>query len=384
MATKLEKALVQVTLDHPFFANILYKYPLKERKDIQTLAVDRRARIYYNPDFVETLTVPQLVWGLCHEILHVVDLHALRMGGRDARKWNIAGDAWINDTLDDCKVGTRIPNTVDMKGSKDKSVEDIYDSFPPDPPGGGQGKGQGQGGSSSGDQFDGDGIGDDLIDDGEPMSEQEAQEIAAKMKVDIAQAAQAAKMRGNLPGKLAEFVSDVLASKTPWHQILERYMVGFTKQDYQWTRPSRRFLSQNLYMPSIQKQPSMGAIALQIDISGSVSAQEIAYYNGHIARIIELCNPEKVHVIYTDHDVHKHEEFEQGEEVRITYHAGGGTDMRKGFEYLDENGIEADVMVTLTDGYTPFPEDTSIPAIWCISSDVVSPTGETVHFDMHE
>lgn len=376
--SKLEKAKVQITLDQPFFAHILFKYPLTERTDIPTLAVDRRGRIFYNPDFVESLTVPQIVWGICHEILHVVDMHALRMGHRDPKAWNYAGDAWINDVLDDCKIGTRIEKTVNMPGSKDDTVENIYDKLPQSPNGKGQGQGGGQG------QQDNSGIGDDIIDEG-PISETEASAIASQIKVDIAQAAQSAKMRGNLPGKLAQFVSDTLASKTPWYEILEKYMVGQTKQDYRWNRPSRRFMSQGLYLPSIQNQPSMGPLGIQVDISGSVSEQEIKHYNGHMKRIIELCHPEKVVVMYTDTSVQHVDEFDQGDEVNINFYSGGGTDMRAGLQYLEDNGIEVDCLVTLTDGYTPFPDgDTSYPAVWCISSDVVSPTGETIHFDMND
>jgi predicted metal-dependent peptidase len=83
--------------------------------------------------------------------------------------------------------------------------------------------------------------------------------------------------------------------------------------------------------------------------------------------------------------VQHHDEFEQGEEVNINFHSGGGTDMRAGFDFVEKMGIEAACMVTLTDGYTPFPESTDIPAIWCISSDEIkSPTGETIPFTMHE
>jgi predicted metal-dependent peptidase len=368
--SKLDKAKAQIVLDHPFFSSILLKRGLVEDKSIPTLAVDARGTIYYNNDFVESLTVPQVVWGLCHEIGHVIGQHALRRKDRNAYKWNYAGDAWINDMLDDAGIGERIPKTVNMPGSKDKTTEQIYDELPDDD----GGDGSGDGGGSN---FD-NGLGNDIKE--ENLTESEAKEIEAQMKVEIAQAAQVAKARGKLPGQLAKIVADIIDVKTPWYDHLERYMNGHVRQDYTWTRPNRRFED---YLPSIGKTPSMGEVVLQVDISGSVSPTEIQYYNGHMKRIIEQCNPSKVHVIYTDTDVRKHEVFEQGESVEITYHTGGGTDMRAGFDYLNEQGIEADVVITLTDGYTPFPDNTSVPSVWCISSsDITSPTGDTVHFEM--
>jgi predicted metal-dependent peptidase len=121
-----------------------------------------------------------------------------------------------------------------------------------------------------------------------------------------------------------------------------------------------------------------------VDISGSVSQREIQHYNGHIQRIVEQCHPEKVHVIYTDTQVQKHEEFEEGEEVSIRFYSGGGTDMCDGYRWKEKEGIDCDVMVTLTDGYTGFPEKVDCPSIWCISSDVVAPdhAGQTIHFEM--
>ena len=139
--TKLDKAKVAIGLDHPFFASILYKRGLVADSKIPTLQVDARGTIYYNPQFVESLTVPQIVWGLCHEVGHVIAQHALRRHNRDPKAWNYAGDAWINDTLDACNVGERIPKTVNMPGSKDKTTEEIYNSLPDNDDSGGDDQG---------------------------------------------------------------------------------------------------------------------------------------------------------------------------------------------------------------------------------------------------
>ena len=373
-ATKIDKAKAQIVLDHPFFASILLKRKLTPTKDIPTLAVDARGNIYYNEKFVDSLTVPQLVWGLCHEIGHVVGQHALRKKHRDHQKWNYAGDAWINDMLDDCGVGTSIPNTVDMKGSKDKTTETIYDELPDQPKGGGQGQSGGQGWDN--------GLGDDIMQ--ENLSESEIKEIEANGKVEIAQAAQAAKARGKLPGKLAEMVADILAVKTPWYDILHRHMNEYVKQDQTWTKPNRRHIGQGVYLPSIASEPAMGELVIQVDVSGSISRRELDYYNGHLARIVSQCNPTKVHVLYTDTDVQKYVEFEQGQEVKLEFYSGGGTDMPAGFDFCNDKGIDPCVFVCLTDGYTGFGEPPSFPVVWCISSDVVAEHGETIHFEMEQ
>ena len=368
MSNKIDKAKAQIVLDHPFWASILLKRPLIKDNSLPTLAVDARGRIYYNEDFIETLTVPQVVWGLCHEVGHVIGQHALRVGSRNHKKWNYAGDAWINDMLDDSKVGQRIPNTINMPGSKDDTVENIYDSLPDD---------QGDDGSN-------DGTGDDVIygdgKDGKAMTEDEIREVTGQIKVEIAEAAQAAKMRGKLSTKLQDIVTDILEVKTPWYEILEKHMVSRVNQGQSWRRPNRRF--ENVYLPSVDKLPQMGDLVVQVDVSGSISRRELEFYNGHLSRIIEQCRPNKVHVLYTDTEVQRHDEFDCGEEFKLEFFSGGGTHMPAGFEFIAKEGIEPDVFVCLTDGYTGFDTDPGFPVVWCISSDVQAPYGENVHFEL--
>jgi predicted metal-dependent peptidase len=378
--TKLDKAKAALVLDHPFFASILLRRPMVARTDIPILAINQRGTIYYNPKAIEGLPVQQIVWGLAHECMHYMGQHVARMNGRQHKKWNHATDAWINDTLTSAGVGQPVPQTVNMPGSKDKTCEAIYDELPDNEDKGGGGGG---GNDPSGDQ-QGEGMGDDILQEGDPMTESEIKEQEAHTKIEIAEAAQAAKMRGKMPAALQEFVADIIESKTPWYDILERFMTGMTNADYSWARPNRRFIPSGNYLPSTGKAPTMGEVVVQVDVSGSISKQELDAYNGHLKRIVEQCNPEKTHVIYTDTQVQKHVEFEAGEEVNLEFFSGGGTHMPAGFDWLAEKGIAPEVFVTLTDGYTGWDSDPGFPTIWCISSNVVAPYGETIHFDMND
>ena len=382
--TKLDKAKAQIVLDHPFFASILLRKQLINDPTCPTLAVNARGDIYYNHDFIESLTVPQISWALCHEIGHVIGQHATRRRHRDKAKWNYAGDAWINDMLAECKVGTPVEGTVNMPGSYAKTTETIYDELPQDPQSGGQGQQQsgGQGQQQSGDDWD-NGLGEDIKEEGN-LTESELKEIEANNKIEIAQAAQAAKARGKLPGKLAEVVADILNVKTPWYEILEKHMSDMVRADYTWTRPNRKHIGAGVYLPSQASQPTMGELVVQVDVSGSISKRELDYYAGHLSRIVKQCNPTKTHVIYTDTDVQKHVAFEQGEEIKLDFYCGGGTHMPAGFDWVENEGINPSVLVCLTDGYTDFGNPPPFPVVWCISSEISAPHGETIHFEMHE
>lgn len=363
--TKLDKAKVAIVTQHPFFASILMKRKLIPDNTIPTAAVDQRGQIYYNEKFVESLSVDELVFVLAHEVGHVIGQHASRRGARHPKKWNMAGDAWINDMLKDAGIGQFIDGCVNMPGSKDETVDEIYNKLPDMPDGSGPG-----------------GTGDDLIERGTPLTAEEADRIDAETRVEIAQAAQAAKMQGKLPGAIAKIVAELIDTHTPWYDILERHMTNMTRGEYSWARPNRRF--SDVYLPSTGKVFEMGEVVIQVDISGSISAKELAHYNGHMKSIMELCSPERIHVLYVDTGVCKHDVFERGEEFSLQFYSGGGTNMEAGFTYLEEQGIEPEAFVCLTDGYTDFNESSkpAYPVIWCISSDIKAPYGENVHFTL--
>jgi predicted metal-dependent peptidase len=366
--TKLDKAKVAIVTQHPFFASILLKRKLIEDNSIPTAAVDQRGQIYYNKDFIEKLSVDQAVFLLAHEVGHVIGQHAARRGARQARRWNIAGDAWINDMLKDAGIGDFITGGVDMPGSKDDTVDAIYNRLPED-----------QGGEDGSGRVPG--IGEDLIERGSPLTGDEADKIDAEIRVEVAQAAQAAKMQGKMPASLQKIIADLIDPGTPWYEILERYMTSFKRGEVSWARPNRRF---DQYLPSPGKVAEMGEVVIQIDVSGSISPRELNYYNGHLARIIELCAPERVHVLYVDTAVCKHDTFERGEEFALEFYAGGGTDMEAGFKYIEDKGIDPEVFVCLTDGYTDFNASSkpAYPVVWCISTDVEAPYGDVIHFTM--
>lgn len=374
--TKFEKAKAQIVLDYVFFNCLLMQYPIIERKDIPTLAVDKRGQIYYNAEFLESLPVPQIIWGLCHEIGHKIGNHAQRMHHRDPKKWNYAGDAWINDWLDADKVGERIPGCVDMPGSKDELVEDIYNKLPDSP------SSSGGGGSNSPSPG---GLGDDLLDEGEDLTPQEAAAADAQMKVSIVQAANVARMKGQMSAHMKRMVDTIVNVKTPWYDVLERFMVTKVKNESTWNRPNRRFIGQDLYLPSLDSIGSMGTVVIGVDTSGSIGDKELQCFGGHVNKIIETCRPEKVVVIYCDAKVNHVDEFSP-EDYPVTFNAygGGGTAFTPVFDYIAENGLDPAATIYFTDGYGSFPSEVSGPTIWAMTTDVVAPfsAGETIRFEV--
>ena len=383
---KLSKAKAVVVMDEPFFASILLKRKLQETTAIPTLAVDARAQIYYNPAFVEELTVNQCVFGLVHECLHIVKLDFARVGSRNRRKWNKAGDAWINNYLKDHCIGDPIDKGINCNGGmhieadiKADTTEVIYERILEDK----GGDGNGPGGDGDGEY----GIGDDLI--SEPLSAAEASEIESKVKVELAAAAQAARMMGKMPVDMERVLEEILYVRTPWETILERFMTEIAKSETSWNKPHKKYRPLGYYLPSCSNIPTMGEMALIVDVSGSVGGRELAFFGGHFNRILEMVRPKRVNVLYVDTRVAHVDEFTDEDELPITLtpHGGGGTDMRAGFDWIEENMDEAECIVLLTDGYTPWPtpDQVSAPTIVLCTTDAECPDFmEVVRFDCDE
>jgi len=141
---------------YPFFGEYLYDCRfLYDHPDINTMATDGK-NIFISSKFAASLTDEQMIFILCHEILHIMLLHHLRMAnklgskpsGAEANKWNYAADYEINPMLVGEGLLTADEVKNDIKGLYKeeyigKACEVIYDELPggedgQDPPPGGQ------------------------------------------------------------------------------------------------------------------------------------------------------------------------------------------------------------------------------------------------------
>lgn len=369
---KLSRACAQLMIKHPFFGSLVYQHEMEITEDIETAAASSDNRMLFNPHFVEKVSPEQLIFLVAHEVMHIVFAHAARRGNRDKETYNIACDAVINEILIAERVGDFIPGGIRMEGAETETSENIYNKIY-DPKGNSQsGKGRGRGN----DNDDGEGQYEgcleikDLQEDAPQMTEAEVKAAVAEGKLKLGQAAAMARMQGKMSGTLGRIVEKLLESKVPWHQILERYMVGKAEQRYNWSRPHRRRLN-IAYMPSRDRYPSMGEIVVGVDVSGSISDREVSQFLGHCKAIFDLCHPKKIYVVYCTTEIEAVDEFDSSEEVVPRKNRWyGGTHMPAIMDWIAAQGIEPDVCVTFTDGYTHYPTERQVPCdlVWVLST----------------
>jgi predicted metal-dependent peptidase len=209
---------------------------------------------------------------------------------------------------------------------------------------------------------------------GKALTPAEVAEIENNNRVMVNQAANVAKMKGDMSAALKRLVDEITTVETPWHEKLRYYMQNFVKGDYSWRRPSRRYIASGLYMPSLDRVPRMGEVVVAMDTSGSIGGEEIKEFFGHLNKILEDVLPEKTHLIYCDARAFYGAEFTT-EDLPImpsqqNVQGGGGTSFRPVFAMVEERGISPDVLIYLTDGYgdQSVCTDPGYPVIWATTA----------------
>jgi hypothetical protein len=98
--THVGAAALSLVRSHPYLGLAVWGMARTEQPGLGTFAVDRRARLFYDPEVALGWSVAQVSAVLYHEACHVLRVHAEpRPTGVDHGVWNLAADLEINDDL---------------------------------------------------------------------------------------------------------------------------------------------------------------------------------------------------------------------------------------------------------------------------------------------
>lgn len=362
----ISKAKARLVMNHPFFATLLLKTEVVLSDICQYAATDMK-RIYLNPEYVKTAKISDLMSDLCHEVGHNAFLHSDRRGTRDRQLWNVAADHAINLMLEDQKFTVPPGGWLADPKYKGWSSEKIYDDLRQQ---------EKAGGSLKRDRMHGDVLDVPGSDGSNPVEHATA---VRKAKRAVAEAAMRAKLAGKLHGELARLVDELLNPKVPWPDILRDYLMRIVQDDESWTRRNRRY--RDFILPARHSE-TMGPIVIIGDSSGSIwcSPEELESFATEIQSVADMVQPEHIRLIWADTKVAGEEVFERGDILKFEVKGGGGTDMRVPLSYVEQ--YEPEVVILLTDGYTPWPEvEPPFPLIVCCSTDVSCPVGDVIRLN---
>ena len=366
---KLSLAKTALVVDNAFIASLLcsLKVSWDEKLDPPTMVTDGH-RLLVCPSYVEKLSAQEMRWALANITMRLVFNCNLRcrVGQRDPIKWDVACDILINSLLEGEKrdgrstVGQRWSHAIyrpELYEKGNKTIEGIYHLLPDVPP----------------NADDRQGV---IIFDG---SEAEQSEQEARMQVRVAQARDVARAAGNLSESMARFVGVELTPRVRWQDQLRSFFTKRARSDRSWSRPSRRMIGQGFLMPSFDGE-GMDDVLIAVDLSGSVSPDELQEFLTELRAIKVDCQPSTTHVVYFASEVMKYESFSQDEELDLHPNGTGGTRFSPIFAYARDHDIEPACCVVLTDlycaDYGPVP---AYPVLWVSTGDTgPTPFGEVL------
>jgi len=401
----LRRAKVSLLQTDPFFACILMHLQAKpaDADKVPIMATDGQS-LLYSPEAVLALKWDELRGVLAHETLHVALEHHLRLAGKDLSIGNRAADYVVNQVLVDS--GFTLPEGALLDPRfKGWTFEQVYAYLEKNRSAGGGGGSQQQQQQSSG--------GQSSAARGQQQQQQQQQQSPSaspasqpqnqlqnqpeafgqvlpypgdkpeqeKERVRIAReiASNAARTAGRLPGGLARMVEEMRRAELDWRVILRQFLADNVPVDFTWSRPNKRLLSQDIYLPGVRKE-GLRTIAFVIDTSGSIDKQTLDAMCAEISECHRELKPDSLLVVYCDADVQYVQDFGPTDELKFEPKGGGGTDFRPAFAFLEALPEPPRCAIYLTDMEGKFPsEPPAFPVLWVCTTNKVAPFGETVY-----
>lgn len=370
---RITRARSSLLLNQPFFGSLALQMEIVEEAGSAnpTMNTDGE-KLYVNPEFVAKQSDPDLEFIVAHEVMHVGLEHNARVKDRDAKVWNEAADYVVNAELK--SAGMTPPKTALINPAYSSlSADEIYAKLMKEkqqqpPQGGNNGNGPApasgspSGGPSpspspsspSGDSSSGDSDPDPGKCGGVrqvPGSSVEQAQKLAEQRVRVKQAAAAAKAQND--GKLPDSVKRLLELAKPavdWRGLLRQFIDDNCSQDYSWSRPSRRCLNTDFYLPGTIND-GMSHLVVAIDTSGSIDPPTLSRFFAEVESAAADAAIAKISVIYADARVQSVDTFELGEPIISRPKGGGGTDFADTFKHIQTHMPDAPLVIYFTDLY---------------------------------
>lgn len=360
---------------YPFLARALFAMRPVAEPEVTTMAVDKHWNLYYNPDWVASLSPAEAGTVLYHEVLHLLrDHHGrakdLGIASLNHLAWNVATDAEINDDIR--KEGFTFPKLPPpghpgpfqpvfperLEQPEGLLAEEYYRNLPQvevevmlaQAGVGEHGEGSGVTGvaapweSEEGDQ------------EGTGVSQTQAEVIREAVARAIEEHAQ--RQPGSVPAHLERWAKERRRSKVDWRaQLRSLLRQGLASAqalvDYRYDRPSRRQCVSPFVLPRLRgPQPKL---ALVIDTSGSMQTRELEQALAEVEAVVRTIGS-PVDVASGDIGV---QSFQRGlfraSQVKLV--GGGGTDMGLALKQLAERRERYHAVALISDFWTPWPEE---------------------------
>lgn len=367
------------------------------KDDIPTACTDGK-NDYYGRAFVDGLTDSEFRFLILHETYHKLFKHLTtweHLYKDDPKLANMACDYVINLMITDENRDLFAVMPKDAEGNniglldekfRNMDTAQVYKILKQEqednPDDGDQGEGEGNGAGL--DEHDWEGA--------QEMSADEQRELAQEIDQAIRQGALTAGKVGS-GGNRA--IDQLLQPEVNWREVLRDFITETCRgnDDSTWRQPSRRHLAMGMLRPSGITE-RVGELVIAIDTSGSIGQHELTKCLSEIKGVCDTVKPESVRILYWDTKVCADEVYGDVVGAKVSLEqltqttkpaGGGGTMVQCVPDYIQQNNINAQAVIVLTDGYLGGDWGAwTMPLLWGIlDNKSARPTiGKTLHITL--
>ena len=362
----------------PYFAAAIFRLSPVSVQNLNTVAVDRWWRIYIDFNVFELWNVYERALAIIHEVSHLIRDHSQRCDEIDAvpSLFNIAADAEINDDLNSFEAvvageGVQgipdhwvLPARLHPPAEDGKLAEYYYKHIVQEKPSleefGSKNPftsshcvnkdcGSGAGGLRRIWELEEDDTSVEKVDSASAML------IRRQVARDVFQYQ---KSQSFVPAGILHWAVKLVKRPTIlWKKVLagkiKRAISNKAGQvDYSYRRPGRRQIP--LIITPAMRHP-VPSIAVILDTSASMSSNDLSSALTEIHGVSRQVGVrgQDLRLIQVDTDICEIKNIYSVKSIKC--HGGGGTDLRVGFKAAKSLKPKPNIIIVLTDGYTPWP-----------------------------
>lgn len=341
-----------------FIGSMLYKLAIKPSSEVDTIYLNgSESTIEINPDWFTSLSAEHSASMLAHEVLHYTLQHDLRRGQKEPTAYQKACDEVVNNILMD--FGFKIPENISVNRQfQNKSVEYIYKHVLSEIP-----------------------DHNDLPENQEDSNSRERNNhIIQSNMADIASGGSGISNSGN---DLQTLFEEITSGSIDWKLILMEHFNELSQGDVSYHDLDRRSLTLGIFEPVNESVSTVNKVAIALDVSGSLSKNQIKIFLKEIKAIAESLNPEVISVCTFNHKLVDVLEFKQGSDLSsINIRISGGTDLLPVFNYYNKSENLPEFLIVFSDlEVNDFPTNPKYHTTWvCLDNkSATTPFGKLLH-----
>lgn len=389
----------QLMLEQPFYGILLLNLQKEFSNRVQTAGVGLQGinyKLLINPEFWSNLSQEHKLGLLQHELMHIAFFHPSEWKHlKDDEIANIAMDIEINQQIEaqylpegGCTLDKFMQYGLhELEGTNEyyKKLKAAQQQAPPPPPT------PCPSGNPQDDDQDNDNqdlmtsiqqaiqegkdtaegkVGQDIKlpnhewDEIEEVNETTQKLIDRQLLTVLDEVVeQVKKMRGTIPGGVAERVEAMKITEPPkfnWKAYLRRYIGNSTKYN---VRKTKRKKSKRFELDFGMKIESFSHVLLAIDSSASVSTEEVKEFLREIHHMDKTGHD--FSLVFADTSMGEVRKYKRNQPVEIE--GRGGTDFNEVVNYYVANKNKYSTLIYLTDGEAPAPSAKIKNVLWVLS-----------------